>query len=216
MKETKTLSVVRQAGSIGRADRERMFGHRSGVLWFTGLPCSGKSTLAFGLEAALYARGVAAMVLDGDNIRLGLNSNLGFSPEDRAENIRRIGEVAKLFSDAGLIAITSFISPYRDDRNRARRLVESGRFVEIFCDCPIDVCESRDQKGMYRRARTGEIAQFTGVSAPYESPERPELVIETHELSVDEGVARIIRFLETEGWIPAGRVKDPPESGENG
>ena len=206
--------VLRQDDSIGRKDREGRFGHRSGVLWFTGLPCSGKSTLAFGLEAALFGRGAAAAVLDGDNIRLGLNSNLGFSPEDRAENIRRVGEVAKLFSEAGLIAITAFISPYRGDRNRARRLVESGRFIEIFCDCPLDVCESRDRKGMYKKARRGEIAEFTGVSAPYEIPERPELVIATNALSIEDGIAKIIRFLETEGWIPALRLSGPQVIGD--
>jgi adenylylsulfate kinase len=197
-----TIHLVRQVGIVTREDRERRSGYKGGVVWFTGLPCSGKSTLAFGLDAELFRRGVGATVLDGDNVRHGLNRDLGFSPEDRRENIRRIGEVAKLFCDAGWIAVTAFISPYREDRNCARSLVEAGRFVEILCDCPLEVCESRDRKGMYKRARSGEIKEFTGVSAPYEAPERADLVVDTNMLSVDDGIAKVVGFLESEGWIP--------------
>jgi bifunctional enzyme CysN/CysC len=170
-------------------------GHKGGVLWFTGLSGSGKSTLALALEARLFAKGYHVYVLDGDNIRDGLNANLGFSPADRAENIRRVGEVAALFADAGFLVITSFISPYRADRERARRAAPEA-FYEIFIDAPLDVCEARDPKGLYKRARTGEIPEFTGVSSPYEPPEAPELVIHTGEHSVDDCLSELMAYVE--------------------
>ncbi|OSM01685.1 adenylyl-sulfate kinase [Magnetofaba australis] len=158
--------------------REAINGHKGGILWLTGLSGSGKSTLAMGLEAALFARGVQTYVLDGDNVRAGLNKDLGFSPADRAENIRRIGEVANLFADAGLVVITAFISPYRSDRDMVRAM-HADRFNEVYIAATLDECESRDPKGLYKRARAGEIPEFTGISAPYEAPEKPELLVDT-------------------------------------
>jgi bifunctional enzyme CysN/CysC len=176
-------------------EKERGF-----TLWFTGLSGAGKSTLAVALEARLFAKGYHVYVLDGDNIRDGLNANLGFSPEDRAENIRRVGEVAALFADAGFIVISSFISPYRADRERARaaalREGNGGRFHEIYIKAPLEVCESRDPKGLYRRARTGQIPEFTGVSAPYEPPEDPDMIVRTDLLSVEECLAELVRYVE--------------------
>lgn len=181
-----------------------MLGQRGCVVWLTGLSGSGKSTLAVALEAALVGAGRAAYVLDGDNLRHGLNSDLGFSPAERAENIRRAGQVAALFADAGLIAITSFISPYRADRERARDAVGAERFLEVFVDAPLEVCERRDPKQLYRRARAGEIGEFTGVSAPYEPPASPTLVLDTTRLDVAGGVARLIGLLRERGFLPAG------------
>jgi len=184
-------------GRVKREDRERLLGQKGVVIWFTGLSGSGKSTLAYAVEEKLHEMGYLTYVLDGDNIRHGLNSDLGFSPEDREENIRRVGEVAKLFADAGVIVMTAFISPYRKDRRRARRLMDGGRFVEVYCKCKLEVCERRDPKGLYRRAKVGEIDEFTGVSAPYEEPERPEIVVETDKQSVEECVEKIIKYLRT-------------------
>jgi adenylylsulfate kinase len=173
------------------------------TLWFTGLSGSGKSTLARALEQALIRRRALAYVIDGDNVRHGLNANLGFSPEDRSENIRRVGEVAKLLNDAGVIVLTAFISPYRSDRNRVRELLPAGQFLEVFVDCPLEVCERRDVKGLYRKARAGEIPEFTGVSAPYEPPLDPELRLDTAELSLDSCIERLGALLERRGVIPA-------------
>jgi bifunctional enzyme CysN/CysC len=167
--------------------------HKGAVLWFTGLPGSGKSTLALALEQRLFELGAQVYLLDGDNIRRGLNSDLGFSPDDRHENIRRIGEAAALFADAGLIVITAFISPYRRDRDVARTAAKSA-FYEIHIKAPVEVCERRDPKGHYALARAGKLAEFTGVSAPYEAPENPALVIETDKLSVEDSLARLIDF----------------------
>jgi bifunctional enzyme CysN/CysC len=172
-------------------------GHKGGVLWLTGLSGSGKSTLALALEAGLFAKGYHVYVLDGDNIRDGLNANLGFSPADRAENIRRVGEVAALFADAGFLVITSFISPYRADRERARRAAPEA-FHEIYIDAPLEVCEARDPKGLYKRARAGEIPEFTGVSSPYEPPEAPELAIHTGERSVEDCLSELMAYVERE------------------
>ena len=168
-------NIVRVDGHVGPAQRAALYGHHSQTVWFTGLSGSGKSTLAFALEAALIERGVACYVLDGDNIRFGINRDLGFSPEDRTENIRRIGEVCRLFQDAGLVVLTAFISPYRDDRRQVRALHPEGAFTEVFVDTPLDVCERRDVKGLFAKARAGEIADFSGVSAPYgrRSPRDP-------------------------------------------
>lgn len=171
------------------------------MLWLTGLPSSGKSTIAYTVEHALSARGHLAYVLDGDNIRFGLNKNLGFSADDRAENIRRIGEVGKLFVDGGFLTLASFVSPYRADRDGVRALMAEDDFVEIFVNTPIELCEERDPKGLYKKARAGEIPNFTGVSDPYEEPEKPELVIETDTATPSEAAAQVIGLLEKMGKI---------------
>lgn len=188
-------------GFVGRADRERLHGHKGAVIWFTGLSASGKSTIAHHLEKRLHEMGASTYVFDGDNVRHGLCSDLGFTEENRRENIRRIGEMVKLFVDAGILAITAFISPYRADRENVRRLVEPGRFFEIFVNCPLDVCAERDPKGIYRKARQGAIAHFTGVSAPYEPPEDPDLVIFSHLESPELAAARVVTLLEAAGVI---------------
>jgi adenylyl-sulfate kinase len=184
-------------GEIDHRIRIERNGHRGMVVWLTGLSGSGKSTLARALETNLFKRHMQVYVLDGDNIRFGLNSNLGFSPEDRVENIRRVAEVAKLMADAGLIVITSFISPYRVDRTRARKTILSdhAEFIEVHVDAPLQVCERRDPKNLYKRARSGEIKDFTGIDAPYEEPENPEITIHTDRESVKESVGRLLDFL---------------------
>ena len=171
------------------------------MIWFTGLSGSGKSTLAHAVEEKLFEAGHISYVLDGDNIRHGLNKNLGFSPEDREENIRRIGEVSKLFADAGVIAMTAFISPYRADRDKARALVEEGRFVEVFVKVPLDVAESRDPKGLYKKARAGEIKEFTGIDAPYEEPANAEVIVDTSEHSLEDSRDIVLDFLKKKGII---------------
>jgi len=201
MVDVKAKNVVWHPGAVTKSDREKISNHKSCTLWMTGLPASGKSTLAVALEKALWDRGVHAFVLDGDNVRHGLNKDLGFSPEDRVENIRRIGEVAKLFTTAGVINITAFISPYRADRDQARSLVEPGEFIEVFVDCPIDECERRDTKGHYKKARAGEIREFTGVSAPYEAPLSPEITVHTARQSEAECIRTILGFLEEKGYL---------------
>src|SRR4051795_3536252 len=195
MTEQKATNIVWHQGAVTRDDREKMNGHKGATVWLTGLSGSGKSTIAVDLEKRLWERGVRAYILDGDNIRHGLNKNLGFSPEDRTENIRRIGEVAKLFTDAGMVALTAFISPYRADRDQVRALMKNGDFVEVHVDCPVEVCEQRDVKGLYKKARAGEIKEFTGISAPYEAPLDPEVTVHTAEESLGESVAQIIEFL---------------------
>ena len=188
-------------GKVTKDDRAQLIRQRGTVIWLTGLSGSGKSTIAVDLEHALVENGYYAFVLDGDNIRHGLNRNLSFSPEDRSENIRRIGEVAKLFCDANLITIASFISPYRQDRERVRAIQGEGEFVEVFVKCPLAVCEERDTKGLYKRARAGEVEEFTGISAPYEEPEIPEIVVDTSRMSLDECVRDIVAYLEENGYI---------------
>ncbi|TFH66148.1 MAG: adenylyl-sulfate kinase [Gemmatimonadales bacterium] len=188
-------------GAITRRDRERLNEHRGFTIWFTGLSASGKSTLAVATEEALYERGCHTFILDGDNVRHGLNKDLGFSPEDREENIRRLGEVARLFRDSGIINLAAFISPYRRDRQIARSLLEDDSFVEVFVDCPVEICEQRDPKGNYLKARQGIIKSFTGISAPYEAPENPELHLRTDKLSVGESVHRIMTYLTTNQFI---------------
>ena len=202
MAEQKATNIVWHQGAVNRDDREKLNGHKGATVWLTGLSGSGKSTIAVDLEKRLAERGVRTYILDGDNIRHGLNKNLGFSPEDRTENIRRIGEVAKLFTDAGVVAITAFISPYRADRDQVRGLMKPGDFIEILVDCPVDVCEQRDVKGLYKKARAGEIKEFTGISAPYEAPANPELTLASHELSVDAAVAKVVDYLASKGIIP--------------
>lgn len=189
-------NVVWHDHRVSKSERRKLNNHGSCVVWFTGLPSSGKSTIASEVEHQLYTKGIKTYLLDGDNVRHGLNSNLGFSPEDREENIRRIGEVAKLFVDAGMITFVAFISPYRKDRERARNILEDGEFIEVYVKCPVDICEQRDPKGLYRKAKKGEIKEFTGISAPYEEPLDVELVLETDKLAVEESVKKIIDYLE--------------------
>jgi adenylylsulfate kinase len=188
-------------GVIQKDDRQRLNGHRSAIVWFTGLPGSGKSTLACRLEEKLFSKGIRTFVIDGDSVRTGLNKDLGFSAEEREENIRRVGEVAKLFVDAGMIVMTAFISPYRKDRESVRNLVGKAEFIEVYVKCPLGVCEQRDVKGYYKMARQGIIKHFTGIDDPYEEPEHPERVIETDQMTVDEGVEHIIRYLAEKGYI---------------
>lgn len=199
--EERKSNVYWHYGDVDRIDREKQNGHRGFTLWFTGLSASGKSTLAMATEKALFEKGCRTYVLDGDNIRHGLNSNLGFSPADRCENIRRISEVAKLFTDCGIINLTAFISPYRNDRDNARAIFSDGDFIEIFVDCPLSICEERDPKSMYKKARAGLIKEFTGIDAPYEPPLRPELHLYTGELSVDQCVDKIISYLDENGYV---------------
>lgn len=191
-------NITWHEGTVTRQERRQSLGQKGVTLWMTGLSASGKSTIAVALEQVLVQRGRHAYRLDGDNIRMGLNKNLGFSAADRAENIRRIGEVAKLFADAGLITITSFISPYRADRDLVRKLHDDAKlpFLEVFVDCDIAVAEQRDPKGLYKKARAGELKGFTGIDDPYEAPLKPELHLKTHELSVEKSVRKLLELLE--------------------
>jgi len=189
--------------SVARADREAANRHRGGVVWFTGLSGAGKSTIAHALERELFDLGCRTFVFDGDNVRHGLCSDLGFSATDRHENIRRIGEMARLFVEAGVIALTAFISPYRTDRERLRARIGSADFVEIYCRCSLEECERRDRKGIYRRARLGEIADFTGISAPYENPLAPDLTLDTATSSITACVAEVLKCLRARGTIAA-------------
>jgi len=202
--DQKATNITWHEGHITRADRERVLGQQGVTIWLTGLSGSGKSTVAVAAEKVLLERGRAAFVLDGDNVRHGLNKNLGFSPEDRTENIRRIGEVAKLFTDAGIVTLTSFISPYRSDRDAVREIMEPGDFIEVLVDATVETCESRDVKGLYQKARAGEIPEFTGISAPYEAPEKPELVLDTNRQTVEESVGEVLGYLEKKGYLSAG------------
>ncbi len=197
-------NITWHEGHVERAEREKLLSQKGVTIWFTGLSACGKSTIAFTLEHALMQQGRMAYVLDGDNVRHGLNKNLGFSAEDRAENIRRIGEVAKLFTDAGIITITSFISPYKADRDAVRANLGDGNFIEVFVDVPLAVCEERDPKGLYKKARAGEIKGFTGIDDPYEAPLNPEVVCDTHKETVQESVAKILRKAEELGFLPSG------------
>jgi len=202
MNETRATNITWHPALVSQEDRERRNGHKATVLWLTGLPSAGKSTLAHTVERKLFQRGCNAYVLDGDNLRHRLNRNLGFSPDDRKENIRRVGEVASLFADAGLIVLAAFISPYREDRDLARALSKKGRFVEVYVKCSVETCGARDPKGLYKRARQGEIQSFTGVNAPYEEPEKPEIVVESDRYSLEECAEKILLYLEEHGFIP--------------
>ncbi len=193
--------MVWHHATVTRARREKMNGHASVILWFTGLSGAGKSTLAHAVEERLNEMNCRTFVLDGDNVRHGLCSDLGFSPVDRVENIRRVGEMTKLFIEAGVIALTAFISPFQADRARVRSLVPQGDFLEIYCDCSLEVCEQRDVKGLYKRARAGRVKEFTGISSPYEYPDNPELVVDTGKLSLDDSVALVIDMLIQRGVI---------------
>jgi len=183
-------------GYLTAKDRETLHGHKGAVIWFTGLSASGKSTIAHFLEKALYQRGCSTYVLDGDNVRHGLCADLGFVPEDREENIRRIGEMVKLFVDAGIVVLTAFISPYRKDRQRVRSLLRKGQFFEIYVECPVECCAARDKKGIYAKAQAGIIKNFTGVSAPYEPPENPEMVIQAWKEDPEQAAKRVLNLME--------------------
>lgn len=201
MSDKKSTNVVWHQATIDRQMRETMNGHKSAILWFTGLSGSGKSTLAHAVEDKLHQRKCRTFVLDGDNIRHGLCNDLGFSDEDRVENIRRIGEVSKLFTEAGVIAMTAFISPFRADRERVRKLVKDGDFIEIYCKASLDVCEQRDVKGLYKKARAGEIKAFTGITSPYEAPENPEIVIETGADPLEKCADQVLDLLRQRGIL---------------
>ena len=194
-------NVVWHHATVTRDRREKLQGHRGIVLWFTGLPSSGKSTIAHDVEEKLHQLRCRTLVLDGDNVRHGLCGDLGFSDVDRQENIRRIGEVTKLFIESGTILLTAFVSPFRDDRERARSLLANGDFLEIYCRCPVETCEQRDPKGHYKLAREGKLKDFTGVSGPYEEPAHPELILDTATLSIEESVAKVLALLRGRGII---------------
>lgn len=204
MAQQKATNITWHEAAVTAEDREKLLNQKGCVIWFTGLSGSGKSTLANAVGQVLHQQQHHTYVLDGDNVRHGLNKNLGFSPADREENIRRIGEVAKLFADAGTIVLTAFISPYRTDRDQARALIVDGRFVEVFVDCPLEVCEERDTKGLYKKARAGEIKEFTGISAPYEPPLNPEVTVNTAVLSIEECAQAVVTILIKAGLVPAG------------
>ena len=196
-----STNTVWHHATVTRVRREAKNGHRGAIIWFTGLSGAGKSTLAHAVEEELHQRGCQTFVLDGDNVRHGLCGDLGFSTKDRVENIRRIGEVAKLFMEAGVIVLTAFISPFRADRARVRGMVKDGDFVEIFCDSPIEICESRDVKGIYKKARSGQIADFTGISSPYEAPENPEITVNTGRAELDACARQVIGEIMRRGII---------------
>jgi adenylylsulfate kinase len=198
---TTPINIRWHESLVSRAQREQHHRHKSVIVWFTGLSGAGKSTLAHAVELELYQRGCSTFVFDGDNVRHGLCSDLGFSPEDRAENIRRIGEMSKLFLEAGVIALTAFISPFRIDRERVRSLVAPEDFIEIYCECPLDICEQRDVKGLYAKAREGLIPNFTGISSPYEAPENPELVVDTGTHPLANCVEQVLTLLQNRSII---------------
>lgn len=197
--------VIWHEVQITREDRNRLNRHKSGLIWFTGLSASGKSTIAHGVEKVLHDRGIRTYVLDGDNIRHGLNANLGFSPEDRQENLRRVAEVSRLFADAGMLVLAAFISPYRKDRDYIRKLCADDNFIEIYVKCCIEECERRDPKGQYKKARTGIIKNYTGISAPYEEPERPDLILDTSNCMPESAIESVLQLLEKKMFI-SGQV----------
>ncbi|UXV29727.1 adenylyl-sulfate kinase [Mammaliicoccus sciuri] len=196
-----STNITWHDSEVTKAQRQERNGHKSVVIWFTGLSGSGKSTISVALEKALFEQNITSYCLDGDNIRHGLNQNLGFSPEDRKENIRRIGEVGKLMVDAGVVTMTAFISPYEEDRNTVRDILEDGEFIEVYTKCSLDECESRDPKGLYKKVRSGEIKEFTGINAPYEEPSNPEIVIDTENESVEESVEKIVAYLKENQYL---------------
>ncbi len=199
--EQKATNIVWHQATVSKSEREQINGHRGATLWLTGLSGSGKSTIANILEKMLWERGVRSYVLDGDNVRHGLNKDLGFSDQDRNENIRRIGEVAKLFTEAGVMTVTAFISPFRQDRDRVREIMNDGDFIEIYVKCDLDECEKRDPKGLYKKARSGEIKEFTGISSPYEEPERAEIVLENTAKTAEQSADEILAYLESNGYL---------------
>jgi adenylylsulfate kinase len=193
----KSQNITWSHSSVKREDKEKLLGQKGILLWFTGLSATGKTTIAHSLERSLYESGYLSVVLDGDNVRHGLNSDLGFSPEDRDENIRRIGEVSKLFTENGVITMTAFVSPYRADRDRVRANLTAGDFIEIYLKCPLEELKRRDPKGLYKKAVEGAIQEFTGISAPYEEPLRPEIILDTYDTQLDECVERILSYLRS-------------------
>lgn len=198
----KSSNTVWHQASVTRQKREKKNGHKSTIIWFTGLSGSGKSTLAHAVEEELHRRDMKTFVFDGDNVRHGLCGDLGFSEDDRTENIRRVGQMAKLFIESGVVALTAFISPFHIDRQRVRMMVENEHdFLEVYCRCSLEVCENRDVKGLYQRARKGEIADFTGISSPYEEPENAELIINTSELGIEESVIEVVKMLDSRGLL---------------
>lgn len=201
MAEQKATNVTWHDHRVSSEDREKIKGQKGAVLWFTGLSASGKSTVANTVDHMLHSQGKHTYLLDGDNIRMGLNKNLGFSAEDRAENIRRIGEVAKLFADAGLVTLTAFISPYRRDRDAVRALLPAGEFIEVYVNASLETCEKRDPKGLYKKARAGELKGFTGIDDPYEAPEKPELTLDADTKGIDELAQEVIAFLKSKGLL---------------
>lgn len=198
---TESTNIVWHESEVTKVHRQEVKGHKSAILWFTGLSGSGKSTVSVALETALHTKGIHTYRLDGDNVRHGLNKNLGFSPDDRTENIRRIGEVSKLMVDAGLFTLTAFISPYKEDRDQVRELVEPNEFIEVYVKASLETCEERDTKGLYKKARLGELKNFTGIDAPYDIPDNPEITIDTNKLSVEESVQVIVNYLIQNKYI---------------
>lgn len=203
MSEPTSKNIVWSESHVEASQRQAILGHQPATIWFTGLSGSGKSTIALATEFELIKRGINGYILDGDNVRHGLNSNLGFSPDDRTENIRRIGEVCALFCNAGMLVFSAFISPYRADRDLVRSKHVDGQFIEVHVNAPLEVCESRDVKGLYKKARAGEIPEFTGISAPYDEPSQPEITLETGEHSIEECAQQVLAYLEDKGIIPA-------------
>ena len=203
MSEQKATNVTWHEHKVTKDERAKLNGHKGAVLWFTGLSACGKSTIANAVDHKLHLAGKHSVVLDGDNIRMGLNKNLGFSAEDRAENIRRIGEVAKLFAHNANFTLTAFISPYHADRDAVRALLQPGEFIEILVDATVETCEQRDPKGLYKKARAGEIKNFTGISDPYEAPEKPELVLDSNSKGIDELANEVIAYLQKNGYLNA-------------
>lgn len=201
MADQKATNVTWHEHAVKKPERQQLMGHKSAILWFTGLSACGKSTIANCVDHKLHEMGKHTYVLDGDNVRMGLNKNLGFSADDRTENIRRIGEVAKLFCDSGLVTLTAFISPYKADRDAVRELMGDGEFVEVLVDASLETCEARDPKGLYKKARAGEIKGFTGIDDPYEAPEKPELVLDSNSKGIDELADEVIAFLQEKGYI---------------
>lgn len=203
MSEQKATNVTWHDHTVSNEERQKLMGHKSAVLWFTGLSGAGKSTVANTVDHLLHQEGIHTYVLDGDNIRMGLNKNLGFSAEDRAENIRRIGEVAKLFSNAGIFVLTAFISPYRADRDKVREILGAGEFIEVYMNASLDTCEKRDPKGLYKKARAGQIKGFTGIDDPYEEPLKPEIVLDGDTKSIDELAQEVVDYLKNNGYLTA-------------
>ncbi|HCS55590.1 adenylyl-sulfate kinase [Rubinisphaera sp.] len=203
MTDQKATNVTWHDHTVTKVERRKLMGHKSAILWFTGLSGAGKSTVANTVDHLLHEKGIHTYVLDGDNVRMGLNKNLGFSAEDRTENIRRIGEVAKLFSDAGIFVLTAFISPYRVDRDRVREIMGEGEFIEVYVNASLATCEDRDPKGLYKKARAGEIKGFTGIDDPYEEPAKAELILDADTKSIDELAQEVVAYLDSNGYLSA-------------
>jgi adenylylsulfate kinase len=201
MAEQKATNVTWHEHRVSKVERSELNGHKGAVLWFTGLSGCGKSTIANTVDHLLHQDKIHTFVLDGDNVRMGLNKNLGFSAEDRTENIRRIGEVAKLYTEAGMVVLTAFISPYRADRDAVRELLDDGEFIEVLVDASLETCEARDPKGLYKKARAGEIKGFTGIDAPYEAPENPELTLDSNNKRIDELAQEVVDHLKANGYL---------------